>query len=510
MSRFGRSGHYRTNQHGTTFWVSGHAVSRDDWPSWVPQPIEYAYTADDAGSPSRNITIPNARCPVCGDPVFFFMAANGGRVFFDDLGTPWPKHGCTINEEAQVPGFSDAHAIATWQAARRARHAPDAAEGDLTFAAGQASGTARIIRHTGALIAVVGMRDGRRAFTIAGPWPGWAQRTVYYRDAPSPDRPETLEHLLDDMTVHAASIIDEVPVPPVATADDLTAVAEGCLPDIEAWAAEHLAGFRPGPRFGIAGRAVGVTGRLGRSRTVILPLVPWFDVDDEEDRTTTGDQLAIAKAQIEGWTRRAARALDRSRRLAPDPLYQDLFVWATPGWTGSLDLETYLRGRTIEGLRWHSPADITKADPLPGVHVVQALDGDPEDEVKETRRTFADVTIGENPFLVRTFKASREKRWLAAALRDLGLERLMATLEEEGVAFEFCGTAGDDARDWGQQAILPEGPRLMVILHLSTEGQGLAFAHFDGTRAGDLDGEPADALFHAKRLGQITHRLGRQ
>ena len=508
MTTFDRSGHYRTNRNGNTFWVSGHAVSRDDWPSWVPQPIEYAYTSDDAGSPSRNITIPNARCPVCGDPVFFFMAANGGRVFFDDLGPPWPKHGCTVPDEAQVPGFSDSHAIAAWQAARRARHAADATEGDLPLAAGQACGTARIVRRTGAAIAVLGMKDGRRAFTIAGPWPGWAPRTVYYRDAPSPDRPERLEHLLDDMTVHAASVIDEVPVPPAATADDLTVVAEGCLPDIEAWAAEHLAGFRPGPRFGLAGRAVGVTGRLGRSRIVILPLVPWFDVDDDA-RAATSEQLATAKAQIEGWTRRAGRALHRSMRLAPDTLYQDLFVWAMPGWTSSLDLETYLRGRTMEGLRWHSPADIAKADPLPGVHVVQALAGDAEAEVKETRRTFPDVTIGENAFLVRTFKASRERRWLAAALRELCLERMMAALANEGVTFEFRGTGGDDPRDWGQQAILPDGLRLLVILHLSTESQGLAFAHFDGTRAGDLDGEPADALFHAKGLQEIISRLGR-
>jgi hypothetical protein len=38
---------------------------------------------------------PNARCPVCGDPVYFYKSENGGRVFFDELGPPWTKHPCT-------------------------------------------------------------------------------------------------------------------------------------------------------------------------------------------------------------------------------------------------------------------------------------------------------------------------------------------------------------------------------------------------------------------------------
>lgn len=38
---------------------------------------------------------PNALCPVCGAAVFFFQSSYGGRVFFDELGPPWPKHPCT-------------------------------------------------------------------------------------------------------------------------------------------------------------------------------------------------------------------------------------------------------------------------------------------------------------------------------------------------------------------------------------------------------------------------------
>lgn len=43
----------------------------------------------------ESYTIPNATCPVCGDFVFFYQSPEGGRVFFDELGPPWPKHPCT-------------------------------------------------------------------------------------------------------------------------------------------------------------------------------------------------------------------------------------------------------------------------------------------------------------------------------------------------------------------------------------------------------------------------------
>lgn len=47
-----------------------------------------------------SFTIPNANCPVCGCPVFFYQSPHGGRVYFDELGPPWPKHSCTDNTSA--------------------------------------------------------------------------------------------------------------------------------------------------------------------------------------------------------------------------------------------------------------------------------------------------------------------------------------------------------------------------------------------------------------------------
>lgn len=40
-------------------------------------------------------TTPNARCPSCDAAVYFYQSPDGGRVFFDELGPPWPKHPCT-------------------------------------------------------------------------------------------------------------------------------------------------------------------------------------------------------------------------------------------------------------------------------------------------------------------------------------------------------------------------------------------------------------------------------
>ena len=38
---------------------------------------------------------PNAKCPVCGQGVYYYQNSFGSRVYFDDLGPPWPKHPCT-------------------------------------------------------------------------------------------------------------------------------------------------------------------------------------------------------------------------------------------------------------------------------------------------------------------------------------------------------------------------------------------------------------------------------
>jgi TPR repeat protein len=51
---------------------------------------------------------PNALCPVCSASVFFYQSPYGGRVFFDELGPPWPKHGCTDNGASQSSNWGQA------------------------------------------------------------------------------------------------------------------------------------------------------------------------------------------------------------------------------------------------------------------------------------------------------------------------------------------------------------------------------------------------------------------
>jgi len=42
----------------------------------------------------RRYTKPNERCSFCDASVFFRRLANGGMVYFDEPGSPWPKHPC--------------------------------------------------------------------------------------------------------------------------------------------------------------------------------------------------------------------------------------------------------------------------------------------------------------------------------------------------------------------------------------------------------------------------------
>ena len=44
---------------------------------------------------------PNATCPACKKAVYFYQSPHGGRVYFDDVGWPWPKHECTYFSSGQ-------------------------------------------------------------------------------------------------------------------------------------------------------------------------------------------------------------------------------------------------------------------------------------------------------------------------------------------------------------------------------------------------------------------------
>lgn len=506
MTTFDRSGHYRTNQHGTTFWVSGHAVSRDDWPAGLPRPVTRPYRHDEAASSSRNVTIPNARCPRCGDPVFFFMAANGGRVFFDHLGQPWPKHGCMVAADADVPAFADAGAIARWQQARRGRLGADVADDDLAVGPGSVRGTARIVRRRGVTIAVVELAEDRVAFEVEGAWQGRSSRTVYFQRAGPSGVPETLEYLTPNLGVAAVRVVGAVEVPTEPSSEDFPAIAELAIGEVDAWAKARLPGFVPGPRLKLGGHVVGVAGRIGRSRAVLLPMAAWFDADEDDWGPEDEERVRSAERQAQEWTGRIGRMLDRSDRTRKDPLFRDVFVWLLPEHALAFETERRLRGYAREPAS--APPGRGSLGPPP-THVVQAMSSDIEEDLRETRFGLDELTSGERAYLAEGGKRHTEKRWLAAMLSEAELDPVFARLEREGVRFQFMGTMVRLPLRWGQQAILPDGRRLLVLLHLSSAKLGLAFVHF-GAPAEDEYGieiHEADAIFHAKRLASVVRFL---
>ena len=79
---WGGDGHLGRSSGG----VGGEGASLSSYAAWV----KTKYRSDSTG-----YTVPNARCPVCQASVYFYHSPDGGRVFFDELGPPWPKHPCT-------------------------------------------------------------------------------------------------------------------------------------------------------------------------------------------------------------------------------------------------------------------------------------------------------------------------------------------------------------------------------------------------------------------------------
>lgn len=67
-------------------------------------PADGRIWASPGGASADSYVNPNAHCPVCGATVFFYQSPHGGRVFFDELGPPWPKHPCTDNSPAPRGG----------------------------------------------------------------------------------------------------------------------------------------------------------------------------------------------------------------------------------------------------------------------------------------------------------------------------------------------------------------------------------------------------------------------
>ncbi|GGE60457.1 uncharacterized protein (DUF2384 family) [Paenalcaligenes hominis] len=73
------------------------STNRGSWLFNKTAKRELGYQEATVESVAGGYTNPNAFCPVCGDAVYFYESPYGGRIFFDELGPPWPKHPCTYH-----------------------------------------------------------------------------------------------------------------------------------------------------------------------------------------------------------------------------------------------------------------------------------------------------------------------------------------------------------------------------------------------------------------------------
>ena len=123
MSMFVCSGHWRTNRYGNQYWVNDHTVWRDDWSRVQYLAAQNSVKRIEIEAKGRTACFinRNAYCPVCGSPVYYYQNVAGSRVFFDELGPPWPKHPCTdrgskvrvLSVEPTLKSLSDKNASFT-------------------------------------------------------------------------------------------------------------------------------------------------------------------------------------------------------------------------------------------------------------------------------------------------------------------------------------------------------------------------------------------------------------
>ncbi len=80
-------------------WYGNQPYAGCGWiPPNEPRPRSMGEQKGTFSAQAGGFAVPNAHCPVCGASVFFYQSPYGGRVYFDSLGPPWPKHPCTTHE----------------------------------------------------------------------------------------------------------------------------------------------------------------------------------------------------------------------------------------------------------------------------------------------------------------------------------------------------------------------------------------------------------------------------
>lgn len=73
--------------------ASGSSYSYGNGSRWVERQTEHGQRFVFGWVEYPSYVNPNATCPRCGKSVYFYQSPSGGRVYFNELGPPWPKHG---------------------------------------------------------------------------------------------------------------------------------------------------------------------------------------------------------------------------------------------------------------------------------------------------------------------------------------------------------------------------------------------------------------------------------
>ena len=378
-----------------------------------------------------------------------------------------------------MPAFGDVAAIKKWQGERLIVHGGLGRDQDLPLVADHVVAEARVIYRSGARLALVDDGSGCRAYVIDAAWQGLGGKTVHVRKTTSPHMPETLDWLDDDLSSLSARVSSEVALPGPPTQADLPIIAEAVGPQVEAWIGRNLK-LRSRSPLNLDGHAVGYLGYLGRSRCMVLPIAPLFDLGQEG--IPDNNIKRACETQIRDWTSRIVALLNNSKGTKAHPVYRDLILWLVPTYE-PLKLQTLINGLNRQHF-WDQ-----KAYSIPGIkeslvplHRVESIEYTLLDEWLERRHRFDNLISVEATDITARARRYKENKWLKASLQNDGLLAFMEALREEGVTFHFGSTISLIPTEWGQQAVLPDGRQLLVLFHLSNSEEGLAFA-FSATNA---------------------------
>lgn len=88
------------------------------WPTRVRVTVPGVRIAENWDPPPEE---PNAQCPLCFQPVWFFRNKRGGCAYFDAIGKPWPLHPCMEQPRSAKDYRASIEAPFAYERALRAR-----------------------------------------------------------------------------------------------------------------------------------------------------------------------------------------------------------------------------------------------------------------------------------------------------------------------------------------------------------------------------------------------------